>query len=159
MLLVHDTFVLTKLKCKHACVKEAKIVDPLGPESVSMKELMLPSKGKALELKAIEEVERDEHQELVTSQALNVQRKDLKTVDAISSERHETQVCKETLKPLDVGLLHETNQDTVIEKTISLLALRVFDVGPIFIVVVDILQAISISLFVEKLTQIVGVSL
>jgi hypothetical protein len=61
VLLVHDVFVLIKLKADHADDEEGGVIDPLaGLPGIVVKELMLASKCKALELKAIKDVERKE---------------------------------------------------------------------------------------------------
>jgi len=65
VLLVHDALVFAKLKAKESNKEQGPIIDPLGLPGIAMKELMLPSKSKGLELEAIEEVERDEHDELL----------------------------------------------------------------------------------------------
>lgn len=165
VLFVHDTLMLSKLKAKHTRVKENEVVDPLGLEGVAVEELVLSCERKALELESIEKVERNKDQKLFTSKAFLVvfidhaPGEDAELVDSSDSRSHDTEIGKEAFEAFVVRFLHETNQDAVVEDSISLLAFRVLDIGPIFVVLVHVLQAIGIGLFVEELNQhVIGVA-
>jgi hypothetical protein len=151
VLLVHDAFMLSKFTAKDASIKETKIVYPLGLESISVKELVLAGKGKALKLETVEKVERNKDGELFTSKAAFSEWEDLQLVDDVGGHSHDGKVRKEPFEAFYVGLFHETNQDSIIQDAITLLAFRVLDISPIFIRLIDFAHTIGIRLFVEKL--------
>jgi hypothetical protein len=75
-------------------------------------------------------------------------------IDGVGGHCHDGEVGKETSETLVVGLLHESNEDTIIEDTISFLSLGVLDIGPVFIMFVEVAQASSIGLLVEELAEL-----
>jgi hypothetical protein len=145
MLLVHHFLVGAELKAEDASQKETDVVDPLGLEGVSMEEFVLASKGEALELKAVKEVERKEDNELLGGEALATERKDIRSMDSKCRERHDGQIGEETLESFVVGLLHEFDQDAFVEDAITLLALAVLDVSPVFAIAVHLGKAINVG--------------
>jgi hypothetical protein len=159
VLLVHDSFMLAKLAGKDTGVEETQVVDPLGLECVAMKELVLSSKRKTLELETVEKVKRDKDSELCKSQALCLEWKNLKLMDRVGGQAQNGKISEESLEAFIVRLLHEADQDTVVEQSVTLLALRVLDVGPIFTSVGDVLETIGISLAIEHLGEswIIGI--
>jgi len=163
VLLVHDTLVLAELEAKDTSEEEADIVDPLGLERIAMKELVLARKGKALKLETVEKVERDEDGKLLHGDASKVhclnRREDIEVVDGSDRQSDDAEVQGKTLETSSVALLHEANQDAIVEDAVALLALAVLDVGPVFIVVVDVGKAVGVSLFVEHLGEFIFCSL
>ena len=125
-----------------------------------MQELMLASKGKALELKTVEEVQGHKDSKLLKVQALLVEGPHLKLVDREGSRCHDAEVREETLQALTIGLFHETDEDTIVQNTITLLAFGVLDIGPIFVVIAHLGHAVGVSLLVKKIGELsVGVGL
>ena len=155
VLLVHHTFVFTELKTEKSGKEEGPVIDRLGLPGVAVKEFMLAGKGKALELEAVEKVERDKHEKLFLSQTFLIERKDTQSMNGIGGARHDGKIKKEALESLSVGLLHKPNEDSVVEDTVTLLAFTVLDIGPIFILGVDTCKTCRISLFVEHGSQLV----
>ena len=76
-----------------------------------------------------------------------------------SRQGHETEVQCETDETCRVGLLHQSNEDTIVEDAIALFALAVFDVGPVFIIIVDLGKSVGVSLPVEHFGELVLFSL
>jgi hypothetical protein len=133
VLLVHDALMLSKFTAKDACVKETKIVYPLGLESVSVKKLVLAGKGKALKLETVEKVERNKDSELSKSKTAFSEWEYLQSVNGIGGHRHDGKVRKEPFEAFRVGLFHETNQDPIIQDAITRLAFRALDISRICI--------------------------
>ena len=153
VLLVHDTFMFTKFKAEKTDKEQRPVVYPLGLPSIAVKELMLSGKGKALELKAVEKVERNKHGKLLGGQLFLLEREHIHLVDGIGRTGHDGKVDKEALESLKVRLLHESNEDPVIEQTVTLLAFTVLNIGPVFIVGIDARKARSVGLLVEDIRQ------
>lgn len=116
---------------------------------------MLAREGEALELEAVEEVQRDERRELLPREALLVERVDVEAVDRVRGHRHDAQVEEEPFEALVIGLAHELEEDAVVEDPITLLPFAVLDVRPVFVVAVDVLQPVRVSLLVEHFEQCV----
>jgi hypothetical protein len=153
MLLVHHFLMGTELKAKDARQEETKVIDPLGLEGVAMEKFVLAGKGEALELKAVKEVEGKEDNKFQGGETLNVERKDIHSVDSKRRERHDDQVGEKTLKSFVVGLLHEFDQDATIEDAIALLALAVLNFSPVFVIAVYLGEGISVDLLVDHSNQ------
>jgi hypothetical protein len=158
MLLVHNPFMLAKLEAEDASVEQAEVIDPLGLEGVAVEEFVLTCKRKALKLESIEEVDWDEDGELSKIKAVLVKRKDTQPLYDLDSHGSDGKIGEESLEALIVGFLHESNQDSVIKKTITFLSLRVLDIGPVLACVTHVLQAISIGLLVEMFRQGGGIT-
>jgi len=79
----------------------------------------------------------------------------LEAVNGIGSQGHDSKVGKESLEAFLVGFFHELDQDAIIEDAIAYFSLTVFDVGPVFIVRVDLGEAIRISLLVKHFRQFI----
>jgi len=155
VLLVHNALVRTKLKTKDACQKEADVIDPLRLEGISMQKLVLAGKGEALELKAVEKVHGQKERELESGETLIVERKDIHLVDDKCRGCHGGQVGEEAFQAFVVGLAHELDQDPVVKNAVTLLALAVLDIGPVFVVAIDLGEAISIGLLIKHVGQCV----
>lgn len=109
MLLVHDTLVLTEFETYNSCNKQDQIIDPFGLPSISMKKLVLASKGKALELKTVEEVERNETGNGSVVKLLDfvrVNRVDVEAVDGDGSHCQNAEIEKEAFEALVVRFSH-----------------------------------------------------
>ena len=161
-LFVHHSFVRTQLEAKDSGQEEAKVIDPLGLERISMQELVLTSKGKALELESIKEVGRNEDCQLLPIDAGDVQvgnvqvddmRKDIHLVNGISGGSHDGKIREETFESFVVGLLHELDEHAIIQDAIALFAFTVLDIGPIFIFRVDARKTVGIGFLVEHIQQ------
>jgi hypothetical protein len=152
MPLVHDFLVDAELKAKDALHKEAEVVDPPGLEGIAMEKLVLPGKGKALELESVEKVDRNEHDEFHGGEALFIKGEDVHLMDSKYRERHDAEVGEEALHSFVVGLLHELDQDAIVEDAITLhtLALNVLDIGPFFVVTFQVGEVIGDGLFIIK---------
>jgi hypothetical protein len=148
VLLVHDAFMLSKFTAKDASIKETKIVFPLGLESIS--QLVLASKGKAVKLETVEKVERNKDGELSTSKAAFTEWEDLQLVYNIGGPSHDGKVRKEPFAAVHVGLFHKTNQDSIIQDVIILLAFRVLDISPICIRLIDFAHTIGKAQVFQK---------
>jgi len=155
MLLVHETLVFSKFERDASCQKEGVVVDPLGLKGVTVKEFVLSSEGKALELKAIEEIKRNKDDKLHKRKAVLVDGEEIQPVDDISGSGHDAQVDKETLETFVVGLLHELEENAIVEDAIALLSFRVLDIGPVFTLVRQRAQAVGVSLTVKKLGEVI----
>jgi len=112
---------------------------------------VLSGESESLELEPVEEVQGDEHGELLRGETPLIQGVDVETLDGIGCHRHDGQVGEEPFETLVVGLAHELEQDSVVEDSVSLLPLAVLDVRPVFVVTADILQAVCVCLPVEHL--------
>ena len=154
VLLVHDLLVSTKFEAEDSCQEETDVVVHLGLEGVAVKELMLSSESEALELEAVEEVQRNEHEELgwIVEDAL-VEWVDVQEMNGVRGERHDTEVDGQALEAFVVALLHQVDEDSIVEDAITLLTLAVLDVGPVLVVTVDLGKAVGVSLLVEHLGE------
>jgi len=159
VLLVHDALVFTQFEAKDTSEEEANIVDPLGLEGIAVEELVLSSKGKALELKTIKEIKRNKDGELFHGNALQVHgldgRKDTKLVDSKGRQRNQAEVQRKAGETSSIRLLHQSNEDSIVEDAIALLAFTVLDVGPVFVVVVDLGKPVGVGFGVEQLGELV----
>ena len=153
MLLMHDAFVLTKFKADNSSEKEANVVDPLGLEGVLVKELVLSRKGKALKLQSVKKVKRKKNDQLVVGKTVFVERRNTCVVDCIGCACQNAEIEKEALESGGIGFAHELDQDTVVEKAISLLALAMLDVGPVFMIGCYFGESVRVGLFVEQLGE------
>lgn len=115
MLLVHDTFVFARFKGKDTHVKEAPIIQGLCLEGIAMKKFMLSRKGKGLKLETIKEVERQEQNHLLQRKAFGCQWKNAKLVNGIDRGSHDRKVGDEPFDAFIVGLLHKSNEDTIVK--------------------------------------------
>ena len=111
----------------------------------------LPSECKALELKAVEKVQGDEQDKLLAGKGGSVEGIHAQVVDSANSCRQNPKVRDEALDSLGIRLLHESNEDAIVQDAIALFALRVLDVRPVLIVLVDALETVCIGLFIEEL--------
>ena len=107
------------------------VVVLLGLPRIAVKELVVSSKGKALELESVEDVEREKDGKVLPSHLFRVIGQHVHPVDGVDSEAENGEVLKESLEAFIVRLLHESNQDVVLEKPVALLALRVLDISPV----------------------------
>ena len=159
---MHHALVRTQLEAKDSGQEEAKVIDPLGLEGISMQELVLTSKGKALELESIKEVSGNEDCQLLPIDAGDVQvgnvqvddmRKDIHLVNGKSGGSHDGKIREETFESFVVRLLHELDEHAIIQDAIALFAFTVLDIGPIFIFRVDARKTVGIGFLVEHIQQ------
>ena len=114
---------------------------------------MLSRKSEALKLKAIKEVEWDEHRHSLSLEAVSVSWVNLESVNSIGRHCHDAKVEKETLESFVVRLTHQLDQHAIVQNAITLLPLAVFDVSPIFVVRVDVGKTVGVSLAVQHLSE------
>jgi hypothetical protein len=70
-------------------------------------------------------------------------------MDSKYRERHDAEVGEEALHSFVVGLLHELDQDAIVEDAITLLALNALDISPVFVVTVHVGE-VRAALLVSK---------
>jgi len=129
VLFVHETFMAQHLEKGRANDKGDHIVDPLGFEGVAMDELMSASKGKALHLKAVEDVQREEKEEFLNSfgvggEEIYIQGPpveinngvvgiNIEDLDRVGVEEEKRHVGKEAFEAVIIRFLHELHDDAV----------------------------------------------
>ena len=149
---MHDLLVGSQLKAKQAHQEQTSIVVKLGLEGIAVEELVLAGEGEALELEAVEDVERKEHDKFLKVQASeNLTVED--TVNGNCSRSHDAQIDKETLKTLVIRLSHELDQHAVVQQAVSLLSLAVLDIGPVLVIAVDVGETVCVRLLIQHLHQ------
>lgn len=77
-------------------------------------------------------------------------RQHLHLMNGVDSGSHDGQIQKETLETLGVGLFHKSNEDSIVEDTVTFLPFTVLDIGPVFIVGVDVGKTCRICLLVQQ---------
>lgn len=143
MLLVHDLFMGPHFETKDADKEETDVVDPFRLKGIAMHELMLTGKGKALELKAVKDIEGNEHRP-GRQRRIGIH---LARVDGHCCQRHDVQVDSKALEAMPIRFLHEIKKDSIIEDAITFLSFAVLDIGPI-LAGVDGRETLGIGLFV-----------
>ena len=150
MLLVVNPFVPKYLKESSTDKEGHNSAEPLGLEGISMEQLVSSSKAHALHLESIEEVEWGEGQNLgrgehrpKLAEVLDIRKIGIESsaVNCEGGQGHEGHVGNKAFDSKPVGSLHQLEDDTIGQDSISVLAFRWLNVfvSPVFIDCRDVL--------------------
>lgn len=98
MLLVHESFVFGRFEANNSHGQHDPVVVLLGLPGVSVEEFVVSSKGEALKLESVEDVERNKDGEVVKGHLVLVVGKHVHSVDGVDRSSENREVLKEALE-------------------------------------------------------------